>query len=286
MKTTPLKNALAIAAAACLTGSVYAAESKAEMKADAKSAAAEAKADTKAAAAEIKADSKAAAADAKSAVTDRNDPALYSDRAHAKASTDEKDRLEQHLKAGQPKGYYTKALNDQGYTVTSVNKDSADGVEYEVVKGDRSYEVQIAFDKSGKATKVDVDNNLWRAKSTKEAMAGKKVAAATAYEKGNEAYSDRAHLKDWTGEKDRLEKSLALGHDPAWYRDQLKKMGYQITSVNDRDKDYVEYEVVKGKDSYEVQIDLANGKAKKIDVTTNAWQSDATDRALSATTKH
>ena len=281
MKITPLKNALAIAAVACLSASAYATETKAEMKADAKAAAAEAKADTKAAAADVKADTKAAAANAKAAVTDRSDAATYSDRAHMKGWTNEKEQLEQQLKVGQAKSYYPKALHDHGYTLTSINKDSADSVEYEVVKGDHSYEVQIAFDKSGKATKVDVDNNLWRAKATKEAMAGKTVTAASRYEKGNEAYSDRAHLKDWTGEKDRLEKSLALGHEPAWYRDQLKKMGYQNTSVNDRDKDYVEYEVVKGHDSYEVQIDLAGGKAKKVDVTTNAWQSDATERALS-----
>lgn len=275
MKITPLKNALAIAAAACLSGTVYAAETKAEMKADAK-----------AAANEVKADTKAAAAHANAAVTDRNDPAAYSDRAHMKGWTNEKEQLEHELKVGQSKSYYPKALADHGYTVTSINKDSADGVEYEVVKGDHSYEVQIAFDKSGKATKVDVDNNLWRAKSTMEAMAGKTVTAASRYEKGNEAYSDRSHLKDWTGEKDRLEQNLAVDHEPAWYRDQLKKMGYQVTSVNDRDKDYVEYEVVKGRDSYEVQIDLAGGKAKKVDVTTNAWQSDATERALSAYSKH
>ena len=285
MKITPLKNALAIAAVACLSGSVYAAETKAEMKADAKAAAAEAKADTKAAAADVKADTKAAAANAKAAVTDRNDPAAYSDRAHMKASTSEKQQLEQELKVGQAKGWYQKALSDHGYTVTSINKDSADGVEYEVVKGDHSYEVQIAFDKTGKATKVDVDNNLWRAKSTKAAMAGQTVPAAAKYEKGNEAYSDRTHMKGWTGEKDRLEKTLAVGHEPAWYRDQLKKEGYQVTSVNDRDKNYVEYEVVKGNDTYEVQLDLAGGKAKKVDVATNAWPSDATDRAL-GTSKH
>ena len=280
MKITPLKNALAIAAVACLSGSVYATETKAEMKADAKATAAEAKADTKAAASEIKSDTKAAANHAKAAVTDRNDPAMYSDRAQMKGWTNEKEQLEHELKVGQSKSYYPKALNDHGYTVTSINKESADGVEYEVVKGNHSYEVQIDFDKSGKATKVDVDNNLWRAKSTTEARAGKTVPAATRYEKGNAAYSDRMHMKEWTGEKDRLEKSRATGHEPAWYRDQLKKMGYQVTSVNDREKDYVEYEVVKGKDSYEVQLDLAGGKAKKVDVATNAWQSEATEKAL------
>jgi hypothetical protein len=37
-----------------------------------------------------------------------------------------------------------------------------------------------------------------------------------------------------------------------------------------------------GTDSDEVQIDFANGKAKEVDVTTNAWPAEATERALSA----
>ena len=72
-----------------------------------------------------------------------------------------------------------------------------------------------------------------------------------------------------------------MGHEKGYYNQQLKSMGYQVTSVNDNEKDYVEYEVVKGSDSYEVQVDFENGKAKEIDVTTNVWQSEATERALS-----
>jgi peptidoglycan hydrolase-like protein with peptidoglycan-binding domain len=37
---------------------------------------------------------------------------------------------------------------------------------------------------------------------------------------------------------------------------------------------------VKGDDTYEVQIDMANGKATKVDVAPNLWQAEATDRAL------
>ena len=58
-------------------------------------------------------------------------------------------------------------------------------------------------------------------------------------------------------------------------------MGYQVTSTNETKADYVEYEVVKGANTFEVQIDLANGVATEVDVTTNLWKSDATDRALS-----
>ncbi len=64
----------------------------------------------------------------------------------------------------------------------------------------------------------------------------------------------------------------------------MKKLGYQITSTNDREKDYLEYEIVKGDNSYEVQIDLENGKAKKVDVTANMWHSEATERAMASGT--
>jgi hypothetical protein len=58
-----------------------------------------------------------------------------------------------------------------GWKVTSVNYDKPDYVEYEIVKGDDSYEVQIDFDKnSNKATKVDVAMNAWKADSTKQAL--------------------------------------------------------------------------------------------------------------------
>jgi hypothetical protein len=60
-------------------------------------------------------------------------------------------------------------------------------------------------------------------------------------------------------------------------------MGYKITSVNADKPDYVEYEIVKGNDTYEVQIDFDknSNKAIKVDVTSNLWQAEATDKALS-----
>jgi hypothetical protein len=47
-------------------------------------------------------------------------------------------------------------------------------------------------------------------------------------------------------------------------------LGWQITSVNYDKPDYVEYEIVKGGNSYEVQIDFEKNsrKATKVDVTT------------------
>ena len=93
----------------------------------------------------------------------------------------------------------------------------------------------------------------------------------------------RDSSKGWNDQKERLEKSLVLGKDLAFYTGELKKMGYQITSTNDKEKNYVELEIVKGRDTYEIQMDLNDaGKAKKVDVTSNMWQADTTEKALAA----
>jgi len=208
----------------------------------------------------------------------------YSDRSRMKSWTSDKDVLASHLKAGASKGDYMKAIADAGFTITAINSDKPDYLEYEVVKGKDSYEVHIDLDKSSKmGTKVDVDRNLWRADATKTAVrSGKAVAATTALPAGHK-YSDRSYSKDWASEKDKLEKALGTGKDVTAYKAELKKMGYQITSTNDKEKDYIEMEVVKGNDSYEVQIDLDDaGKGKKVDVAANMWQSEATDKALAS----
>lgn len=211
----------------------------------------------------------------------------YSDRSRMKNWTSEKEKLAQALKVGAKKADYQKIIADHGYTITAINKDAADAVEYEVVKGDQSYEVQIDLNKAtGMGTKVDVSSNLWRADATEEAMrSGKPVLATKALANGA-AYSDRANSKGWTDQKEMLQKRLVPGKDVAFYTGELKKMGYQITSTNDQEKDYVEIEVVKGRDSYEVQMDRNDaGVVNKIDVTTNMWQSEGTEKALEQSKK-
>ena len=207
----------------------------------------------------------------------------HSDRERTKDWVNEKEQLQRVLKLGQGKDFYTKTLADHGYQLTSINADKPDYLEYEVVKAPNSYEVHIDLDKAGaKATKVDVVTNIWRSDATTAAMRGAKMATATEFVPANEAYSDRSHMKAWSNEREKLEKSLAPGNTKGYYFEQLKDMGYQVTSTNDNKTDYVEYEIVKGGDSYEVQIDFDQGKARKVNVTTNMWQSDATEKALAS----
>jgi uncharacterized protein YmfQ (DUF2313 family) len=214
----------------------------------------------------------------------------YSDRDRVKASKDSEDKLEQALKTGEEKAFYRRELEKMGWKITSVNYDKPDYVEYEIVKGDDSYEVQIDFDKnSRKANKVDVALNAWKTDATENALKnGKNVAAYPAgTTKNPERYSDRDRVKSSKDSEDKLEQALKTGEEKAFYRRELEKMGWKITSVNYDKPDYVEYEIVKGDDSYEVQIDFDKNsrKANKVDVALNAWKADATKQALQGQTQ-
>ena len=91
------------------------------------------------------------------------------------------------------------------------------------------------------------------------ALAGDQMKETTS---SPQATSDKdARMAMWTKSKDELEEALGTGKDKAFYRQVLENMGYAITSVNADDPDYLEYEIVKGGESYEVQIDFDNGLA-------------------------
>ena len=211
-------------------------------------------------------------------------PNRYSDRDRMKTAKDSEDKLEQALKTGETKDFYRKELDKLGWQITSVNYDKPDYVEYEIVKGDDSYEVQIDFDKnSNKATKVDVTTNAWQTDATDRALKDKKkVAYPNRTTPNPERYSDRDRMKVAKDSEDKLEQALKTGETKDFYRRELEKMGWKITSVNYDKTDYVEYEIVKADQSYEVQIDVDKNshKATKVDVTTNAWKTDATKQAL------
>src|SRR3989449_1518907 len=107
-----------------------------------------------------------------------DDNSKYSDRDRMKSSKDDKEKLEQALKTGEGKDFYRRELEKMGWQITSVNYDKPDYLEYEIVKGDDSYEVQIDFDKnSNKATKVDVTTNIWKTDATEQALKERKKVA-------------------------------------------------------------------------------------------------------------
>ena len=104
--------------------------------------------------------------------------------------------------------------------------------------------------------------------------------------KNPERFSDRDRMKTAKTTEDKLEQTLKTGEEKAFYRRELEKLGWKITATNYDKPDYVEYEIVKGQDSHEVQIDFDKNshKATKVDVTSNAWKADATKEALESKT--
>ena len=218
------------------------------------------------------------AADPKASTVDRRDGV-----ARTMPVTGDRDALEEKLRAGKNRADYAKILSANGYIVSHVNEDKKDYLEYEVVKGRSSYEVKIDFKDGGtRATEIDVTNNMWRADSTERLMEDPNYKQATTVKVNPDGrYSDSRYIKGWTDEKDRLEKNLPLGLKGADYKAKIEAQGYKVTAVNERDRSGIEYEIVKGENSYEVDIELdpATGMAKDIDVGSNLWEADATDRA-------
>jgi hypothetical protein len=212
------------------------------------------------------------------------DASRFSDRDMVRDTKDEKEQLEKALKTGEEKDFYRRELEKAGFMITSVNYDKPDYIEYEVVKGKNSYEVQIDFDKnSHKAKNVDVAFNAWQTEATERALGqNKKVAFPRGTTANAERYSERDRARSSKDGEAQLERALKTGESKDVYQKELEKMGWKITSVNYDKPDYAEFEVVKGQESYEVQIDIDKNshKAKKVDVVTNIWRADATKKAL------
>ena len=207
----------------------------------------------------------------------------YSDRDRMRSSKEEKERLVQALKVGEEKPFYRRELQKMGWQITSINYDKPDYLEYEIVKGDKTFEIQANFDKnSHKSNKVDVDWNAWQADATKQALKGGKKIDHPKTASNPKLFSDRDRMKSTKNDKEKLEQALKTGEEKPFYRRELEKMGWRITSVNYDKSDYAEYEIVKGDKSFEVQVDLDKNshKATKVDVTSNVWKADATENAL------
>lgn len=207
-------------------------------------------------------------------------PATVNKAERQKSWTTDKDAMEAALGTGKNKAFYRQSLEKMGYWITAVNNDSANRLEYEVVKGPNSYEVQVDF-RDNVSTKVDVTTNVWKAPGTRTAMSDRnyKYVYPAGVTPNADRVSDAARNKTCMDEKGRMEKELGVGHDRGYYKTALEKMGYKITSVNENDKKNLEYEVVKGDTSYEVQVDFDNaGKSTRVGVSTNMWEADTTER--------
>ena len=196
--------------------------------------------------------------------------------------TENKDALEAKLGTGHDKAHYRKTLEEMGYAITAVNSDDDDYLEYEIMKDGETYEVQVDFE-NGVSDEIDVTTNVWKAESTEAALGDKNYSYAfpTVVTPHPEKVSDRIRGKEWASEKVKVEEALGVGHDRDYYAPALEKMGYKVTSVNDKDEDNLELEVVKGDTSYEVEVefDETSKMSTSVDVSTNIWETEATEQA-------
>jgi uncharacterized protein YkuJ len=111
-------------------------------------------------------------APAQEALKDKaNNLLKFSDREHREQWERGKEELTRLLKSGEERDFYRRELEKAGYAITSVNYDKADSFEYEIVKDDRTYEVQVDLDRnSQRASRVNVGTNLWPAETTSQIM--------------------------------------------------------------------------------------------------------------------
>src|SRR5262249_23246497 len=86
----------------------------------------------------------------------------------------------------------------------------------------------------------------------------------------------------WNQGQAELQKNLPPGQSADSYRRKIEELGYKVTSTNYNNPDYVEYEVVKGDQTWEVQIDVDDDthKATKVDIAMNVWKTDTTKQEL------
>ncbi|WP_319783730.1 hypothetical protein [Oceanisphaera sp. IT1-181] len=174
-------------------------------------------------------------------------------------------------------------LQKAGYRLTAINQESDSGVEYEVVKGDHTFEVKSEVS-DGKLKDLEVTNNIWRADSTKRALKDADYDASdVTFDKEHPGrYSDAQFADTWAQEKEALAAAMPVGKKFDDYKKILEDRGYQITSINDVDDDDVEFEIVKGDHSFEVNLERDDDTqvVNEVEVSNNIWHSEETEKAL------
>jgi hypothetical protein len=203
--------------------------------------------------------------------------------------------LQKNLPPGMAADAYQKKLKDLGYQVTATNYNTDDYLEYEVVKGDQTWEVQIDMNEdTRKATSVDIAQNVWRTDATENAL-NRSDMRAHRDDTGSESrrrvamrnnqYSDRDRAS--TDQLIRELEAMPIGRDKQFYKDTLRKEGYEITKVNKDDTDELNLEAVKKGNSVQMNIDFDedNGRSTEIDASTLWAEAEATTQTREAQEK-
>ncbi|MGH1359539.1 MAG: hypothetical protein ACRBC3_12290 [Burkholderiaceae bacterium] len=209
----------------------------------------------------------------------------WSDRSRITAYIDEQRQLERDLLAVGKRAGYRAFIAKRGFVITAVNEDSAHKLEFEVVKDGRSHEVLLGFEREqGPADAIDVTTNIWLAANTARAMKEPRwKPGPVEFDQTRAAeVRDSNHLAEWTQRQEKLEQELPVGKTMSEYQQTLTAAGYRITAANESLPTHSEYELVKGKQTFELQIerDITTGRAISVTIAPNLWQAKETIQAL------
>lgn len=193
----------------------------------------------------------------------------YSDRAGTLRMVQELEKLP----TGRDRDFYRDALEEKGFTITEIDIDTPQLWEVEAVKNNKSFVLTVQFDpEKEQSTALLAGRQRWASDPSELYLPY--------------GISDRTALgvppthEEWATGKARLQRTLRAGNEKQWYRNRLDAMGYEITSVNYDRQDYVEYEVVKDRLTYEIQIDFAGQQATDVEIDSNWWRTTETEAAL------
>lgn len=98
----------------------------------------------------------------------------HTSRLAERERSEERDfaQLQWELQPGEDRRSYEEKLKTLGYQITAINALEDDYLEYEVVKDNRSYEIQIDLDeKTKRATDVEIEDNWWETDTTEQVLA-------------------------------------------------------------------------------------------------------------------
>jgi len=195
---------------------------------------------------------------------------------------------------------YPEKLKQLGYKITSINYNNPDYLEYEVVKGDETWEVQIDVNEvTDRATEVDIAQNMWKTDATTAALKqaqefSRTAASRTGVVPGdpattrrtinmrNNQYSDRD--RSTTDQLVRELDTLPVGHNKEFYKNTLRQRGYEITKINKDDSNEMNVEAVKNGNSVQLEIsfDEDTAQSTEIDASTLWAESESTTRTREA----
>jgi uncharacterized protein YmfQ (DUF2313 family) len=209
--------------------------------------------------------------------------------------------LQKEIVPGMASATYQRKLKDLGYKIAATNYNNPDYLEYEIVKGDQTWEVQIDIDEdTNKATEVDIASNVWQTDATRSMIReGQKMArtnpagvdATTDMRSTNSATETRRRMalrNNQYSDRDRANtdqlirdlETLPVGRSKEFYKTTLRQRGYEISKINKDDADELELEAVKDGNSVQmaVNFDEDNGRSTEVDASSLWAESESTTR--------